>query len=222
MRRKAYIELAGEHEEEQAGAGVHTVARVPIPPSFLGAFTAAVIAFWIVVGAFAFHTNQPDNALTTTWQADIKPIVQTLLPEQWGFFTKSPRDDILLPFSYSEEMSWSSAALYPHSQIQYAFGLNRVSRAQGLEVGIVYKGIIDSNGSWIDCGDYDRAVECLGASSQEPEALWLRVSNSSPNPTLCGRSALSKAQPAPWACANIGQTQQSVAVILVDIVCSTD
>ena len=222
MRRQDSIAFAQEGEEEDLPISGQVGGNGSAPPPSLGVFALLVIAFWTALGAFAFHTNQPDNVLTAPWQTSIKPIVQTILPEQWGFFTKSPRDSIILPFRFSKDSRWATAALYPHSQARYFFGLNRVSRAQGVEVGIVYKAVIDSNSSWTDCTSYSNTIECLASLSSAPAAKWEPITNPSPDPTLCGRAALSKAAPAPWAYANIGQTQQDTSVVLVDIACSTN
>ncbi|WP_255455711.1 SdpA family antimicrobial peptide system protein [Cryobacterium lactosi] len=144
-------------------------------------------------------------------------MVQTILPEQWGFFTKSPREDMILPYTHSQEAGWASAAMYPHAQAQYAFGWNRVSRAQGVEVGLVYKEVVD--GIWTDCTDYGDAIDCLDALSDDSKAEVPTVANLSPDPTLCGLSAFSKAPPAPWAYANIGQAKQRISITLVEITC---
>ncbi|MEA9984600.1 SdpA family antimicrobial peptide system protein [Subtercola sp. RTI3] len=173
------------------------------------------------MSAFVFDTNQPDNVLTSTWQTSIKPVVQTILPEQWGFFTKSPRDDVILPYSYSNGLQWSAAGLYPHSRAEFAFGLNRVSRAQGVEVGIIYKAVLDENGTWTDCDEGTSALDCLTTLAAKPGPAWVTVANPSPDPTICGKAALSKAEPIPWAYANIGQADQSISVVLVEVTCST-
>ncbi|WP_343923222.1 SdpA family antimicrobial peptide system protein [Rhodoglobus aureus] len=165
-----------------------------------------------------FLTNQEENVLTSSWQRSVRPIAQTIAPEQWGFFTKSPRDENLVPCAYDATTGWKKDALFPHSQPQYLFGLNRVSRAQGLELGILYTAIVDKN--WITCGELSSAsLDCLAKLTTDGNESWIRIRNPSPAPTICGQGALAREVPAPWAYARIGQTGTEPLVILIDVSC---
>lgn len=180
----------------------------------LACFAIALVVLWTVAGGFAFLTNQPENVLTTSWQKAVKTSVQTVVPEQWGFFTRSPREDELLPYRW-DGAKWTSVSAYPHSQAKYLFGWNRSSRAQGIEIGLLFKEA--SGQEWRDCDPDKTAVNCLKGLTAS--AGWLPVTNPSPDPTICGRSALSRALPPPWAWANIGQPKQHVSVVLMDVAC---
>lgn len=180
----------------------------------LALFAVALGVAWMALGAFAFLTNQSENVLTTAWQKSVKTSVQTVLPEQWGFFTRSPREDELLPYTY-DGVQWVSASVYPHSRATHLFGWDRRSRAQGIEIGMIYGEIPDSD--WKACDTGQAAVPCLKA--QDPSDPWIPVTNLSPEPTLCGRIAISRALPPPWAWANIGQPTQEFSVILVEATC---
>jgi antimicrobial peptide system SdpA family protein len=189
------------------GEGTFPIRRVTV-------FAVVLVTVWTLVGGFVFLTNQSENVLTTSWQKSVKTTVQTVLPEQWGFFTRSPREDEFLPYRYRSGQ-WAPASAYPHSQIQYFFGWNRISRAQGIEIGVLFSEVADH--AWHQCLPDSLVTSCLGGLSAKAE--WIRVSNPSPDPTLCGRTAISKALPPPWAWANIGQAKQDVSVIFLDVAC---
>lgn len=202
--------------EQISGTTAVPPSSPAVAPGSLGLFAIAISAIWVAIAAFAFHTNQPDNALTTDWQDDAKSTVQTLLPEQWGFFTRSPREDVLVPYRFAEDGGWSSAALYPHSQAQHAFGWNRVSRAQAVEVGLVYTSIPEAK--WIECDMGEELADCLD-SADTATSSWHSSENASPAPTLCGLGAITRSRTAPWAYANIGQQQTSYSIALVNVSC---
>lgn len=199
---------------ELAGPPVESAARGPRSLRRVTCFTVALGSMWVLIGGFAYLTNQPENVLTTSWQNSVKAAVQTVLPEQWGFFTRSPREDELLPYLYRSGQ-WESASAYPHSQATHFFGWNRVSRAQGIEIGVLFAEVADRD--WNECRPNSAVENCLDAFTAEGE--WVRVANPSPDPTLCGHVGISKALPPPWAWANIGQAKQDVAVLLVDVEC---
>ncbi|MFJ8894935.1 SdpA family antimicrobial peptide system protein [Leifsonia sp. NPDC102414] len=201
-------------KELGSDSGEHLGEGSVLPNRRVTIFALVLAALWTLVGGFVYLTNQPENVLTTSWQNSVKTTVQTVLPEQWGFFTRSPREDELLPYQYRSGR-WASASAYPHSQAQYAFGWNRISRAQGIEIGVLYKELADQ--SWQQCSPGYLVTDCLVGLTAKAE--WIRVSNPSPDPTLCGRVAISKALPPPWAWANIGQAKQDVSVIFVDVAC---
>ena len=185
-----------------------------LPQRRVTIFAAMSVAFWVFVGGFVYLTNQPENVLTTSWQLAAKTSVQAVMPEQWGFFTRSPREDELLPYRQNSGQ-WSSASSYPHSQAKYIFGWNRVSRAQGIEIGMLFADVADRE--WHPCSAGSSVAACLEAGA--PDAEWTRLANRSPEPTLCGRTAISRALPPPWAWANIGQAKQDVSVIYLDVAC---
>jgi len=200
--------------ELRSDPGAHAGEGGALPIRRVTIFALVLTALWTLVGGFVYLTNQPENVLTTSWQNSVKTNVQTILPEQWGFFTRSPREDELLPYQYRSGQ-WASASAYPHSKAQYAFGWNRISRAQGIEIGVLYKEVADR--AWHECSPGSSVTNCLAGLAAEAE--WIPVSNLSPDPTLCGRTAISKSLPPPWAWANIGQAKQDVSVIFVDVAC---
>lgn len=209
--------MLGDPERDESSPEPGTIRALSVSP-ILGLFVILLTGFWVLIGAFVYLTNQDENALTTSWQKALRPAVQTIAPEQWAFFTKSPREESLVPYAYEEKTGWALDALFPHSQPQYVFGLNRVSRAQGLELGILYAEIVDRE--WTTCDDgSESTLDCLGQVTEGSGASWVKISNPSPAPTICGRGAVARETPVPWAYARIGQTQTEPLVMLIDVSC---
>lgn len=199
---------------DQRGRSVTPLQSGAVPVRRVTIFASVFMVFWVLLGGSVYLTNQSENVLTTSWQQSVKAPVQTVMPEQWGFFTRSPREDELLSYRQNSGR-WSSASMYPHSQARYLFGWNRVSRAQGIEIGMLFAEVTDRE--WHPCPASSTVTMCLeeGAAGAE----WIDVPNRSPEPTLCGHAAISKALPPPWAWANIGQAKQDASVIYLDVEC---
>lgn len=173
----------------------------------------------VASGAFLLQVNQPDTAITSDWQVKMRRPLQTFLPEQWGFFTKSPREDALVPFrSASRGSHWTSAAAFPHARASNAFGWNRASRAQGIEIGLVTKVLAQQ--TWHDCGSWHSIRECLQNLSPARGATWDMVANPSPAPTLCGRIAIVRTAPIPWAWASAGHSAPRSRVAFAEVECT--
>ena len=86
------------------------------------------------------------------------------------------------------EGSWKNAILGPHGRPSNLFGLNRASRAQGLEYAILLHQI----DVWEDCGEATQA--CL-----DTMAVADTLVNPSPRRTLCGSVGIALQEPVPWA-----------------------
>lgn len=199
-----------------AGEGQPDIRHDARPPARrLTIFGFLLVSAWIVGGGFVFLTNQPETVLTNDWQKSVKTTVQTVLPEQWGFFTRSPREDELLPYGQDAEGGWSSLSQYPHSQAQHWFGWDRASRAQGIEIGVLFNEVADK--PWHKCGARSPLDGCL--KDADSGHGWVTVTNPTPEPTVCGRAAISKALPPPWAFAHIGQAKQEFSVVLLEVQC---
>lgn len=167
---------------------------------------------WLLLFVFTVHTNQEQNALTSRWQLAIRSNVQTISPQQWAFFTKSPRDPTYEPYSIAEG-SWRKASTFPHSKVENAFGWNRESRAQAIELGLIMSQVRGSD--WKKCG---RGIpSCLDNADSHQSVV--RISNPSPAPTLCGRIGIVESSVAPWAWAEIGQEAGHPRAMVAEISC---
>lgn len=178
-----------------------------------GVVLAVLGALWVVGALVVFHTNQEDNVLTSQWQRTLRPAVQTISPQQWAFFTKSPRDPSYEPFVL-DEARWHSGALFPHSRSDNLFGWDRQSRAQAIELGMLYADA--ESMQWQVCADRV-AVGCLTAALAD--SGWSTTMNTSPDPTLCGKVGLVERDVTPWAWAGLDPGENTSRVLLLEVQC---
>jgi antimicrobial peptide system SdpA family protein len=85
----------------------------------------------------------------------------------------------------------------PNGAFSNAFGLNRASRAQGVETALLMNRF--SNSAFQECRDV--MAECL-----ESTKLAGSVKNISPYPSLCGDIGIVMQKPVPWAWWASGQS----------------
>ncbi|MFJ8079273.1 SdpA family antimicrobial peptide system protein [Streptomyces sp. NPDC096205] len=144
---------------------------------------------WLLPALYVIQTHLPGNTLTFPGQDTVATTVNRLAPQGWSFFTKSPRDSELQPYVLRDG-AWRDQLMAPHSAPHNAFGLNRRSRSQGIEMALL---LAQADGlRWTKC-DRDLAA-CLDRAA-EPGT----IANPVPEPTLCGRVALVEQKPVPFA-----------------------
>ncbi len=155
----------------------------------LGAFILALAGVWSMLAVCAVYVVLPFNPIRL-------PLVQTLqtymwMPEGWAFFTRDPREPRTLTFAKVQD-TWVSSSMAPHARPSNLFGVNRASRAQGVELGLIMEAIAVAEHTWEPC---EEAIgTCLEAV---PTADTL--DNISPRPRLCGLVGLAQQEPVPWA-----------------------
>ncbi|NJK43476.1 MAG: SdpA family antimicrobial peptide system protein [Pleurocapsa sp. SU_196_0] len=161
----------------------------------IGVLGLFVLAFW---GLFIAHVAL--NALPyASIRLPLNHVVNTsnLMPEGWGFFTRSPREDRLLLYQ-RQNSSWTSAALPPLGQPHFAMGWDRAPRTQGVELAILLTAP-KTQLTWSSCQVEPR--HCL----ERVKRSRIRLKNRSPMPTLCGEVGVVKQPPIPWAWRNATQ-----------------
>lgn len=147
------------------------------------------VAAWLLPALYVIQIHLPGNTLTFPGQKAVAPTVNRLAPQGWSFFTKSPRDSELQPYVLHDGV-WEGQLLAPHSAPHNAFGLDRRSRSQGIEMALL---LAEADGlRWTKC---DRELAACLDQAKEPGT----VSNPVPEPTLCGRVALVEQKPVPFA-----------------------
>lgn len=111
-------------------------------------------------------------------------------PQGWAFFTRDAREDDTLVF-VREGGTWRNAAARPYFQARYLFGLDRGSKSQGIEMGI----LAQQATSAVPLPCKEAPTVCL---EKAPVALTLQ--NPAPaHRTLCGEVGLVFQKPIPWA-----------------------
>lgn len=179
----------------------------------LGRRTVALACAWTLVIIYVVLTQLPAAAVTLPAQEAFRGAIRAGATQGWAFFTKSPREASLTAFSHNGANLWASAMLGPHSEPRNAFGLNRASRAQGVEMGLLVGALHQEN--WLDCQDTPFA-QCF---EQVPPSAIARVDNPMPAPSLCGQIALKRQEPTPWAWATSEPEAMPVAVARLEVSC---
>ncbi|TGA95545.1 SdpA family antimicrobial peptide system protein [Streptomyces sp. MZ04] len=171
----------------------------------------SIILIWAVAILYAVQEQLPKNVISLPAQKEVKHTVANMAPQGWAFFTKSPRDPEVIPFK-RESGNWESKSLTPHAEPRNAFGLNRASRAQGVEIAMLLSAAKQDD--WHSC-DESRAtcLEKFGAAARS-------IDNKQPNPTLCGTIGLSAERPTPWAWRDlVPETHTPERVLVVEVTC---
>jgi sporulation delaying protein A len=175
------------------GPGARRASRPPAaatrPPVGLVPFALALFVCWGTLGLYAVHGQMPRNVIELPFESRLRPLLPYLTPEGWAFFTRSAREPKLVTYRLASDGRWQSADLGPHSRPTNLFGLDRRSRAQGVEIALLL-GTIRT----------DRQVECKEAIPKCLESLRaVPIRNVSPAPSLCGDVGVAQQEPLPWA-----------------------
>lgn len=150
-----------------------------------------LIVFWLGAIVYVFDANQGVNGLDLPNERSVGPALRLVLPQGWGFFTKSPRDEEFYVFS-SRQGELKNVFQGPAARVKYALGLNRHPRAQGIEFGLVLEDSKDV--PWLKCmGEIEQCMERL---RQSP---LTKVKSRVQNPTFCGEIVLKMQSHVPWA-----------------------
>nr|WP_246482999.1 SdpA family antimicrobial peptide system protein [Brachybacterium halotolerans] len=115
-------------------------------------------------------------------------------PQGWAFFTKPPDGDQVLAYRETPDGLRSIMAT-PQAKPGNMFGLSRAQRAQGPELSQVTDQLRSSD--WFTCVEGDTVDDC--AIDPDSANSAVRLTDSSPTPTLCGDVVLAQAKPVDWS-----------------------
>src|SRR5690606_29470956 len=101
-------------------------------------FTVISVSFYLVfLGFFSsldYNVNTPNVA--------IKQLFNLSAPEGWGFFTRSPREDIVDIYSIEDDKL--DKVMQKNGHYSNLFGISRKSRKIGMETSIILGKVSDS------------------------------------------------------------------------------
>ena len=160
----------------------------------LGAVLLLLGIAWGTAGLYVVHAQIPRNVLELPFERTLKSAIPFFVPEGWAFFTRDPREPRLLPYRRGADGRWTYGHAGPHADIRNVFGLDRISRAQGVEIGLLLGDLADT--AWQQCAD--APTLCL---DELPRTV--SITNRSPGPSLCGDVGLVRQEPVPWAWARV-------------------
>jgi antimicrobial peptide system SdpA family protein len=158
---------------------------------------------------YAVHGGVPSNPLRLPFERKLN--VALWLPEGWKFFTHDAREERIEMY-LRDASGWHDASRGPNSRLTNKLGLDRIGRAQGVELGLISQEV--SPKLWQTCSQAS-AFQCLDSAP-----LARRVSNRSPSPSLCGEVGLVSRKPVPWAWASQGlHVSMPVSFVRLEVEC---
>ena len=139
----------------------------------------------------------PNVAVKQTGNGILERYVKTTFPQGWGFFTKSGREPIIVPYLQTDRGT-AELTTSPVGQARYALGMSRTGRAQGIELGLLLKFL---EGHWEECSNRD-SRKCLEEASEKPFSV--NATNHSPLPSVCGDVIFLETEPVPFEFRELG------------------
>lgn len=152
----------------------------------------------------------PSNVLTPSGPEGPVKLISNLFTQGWGFFTRDAREDqvkiaVLPPTSDR----WTVIDQDGIMQAKYAFGLSRMSRAESIDINILF-GATDENTPWTECPPATLS-SCLEALSPETK---VRVSPVIYEPICSSEVVLIRETPIPFAYRDLTRSKQTFATML--------
>lgn len=145
--------------------------------------TCALVA---VAGAYVIHAALPPNPLSLPGESKLQ--VQAVVPEGWAFFTKTPRTPEILVYEWLGN-GWRDAHA-PKLASAGRLDLSRDARRQGVELGLLFHAV--GQDVWQTCEQ--PVLDCLTAAP-----ISASVTNTVPDPSVCGDVGLAQRQRVPWS-----------------------
>ena len=163
-------------------------------------------AFWGFIFGSSIISGMGSTALPVS--KDSKAFYASILPQGWGFFSKSPRD-VLWGLSAADNKS--EEVLWPNMRVENLFGLYRKGRSQGVEMGNLSTHISEKD--WVSCKD-NNTDDC------KRDAKKITIKNNTPSPLLCGEYYFSNEKIVPWSYFKYSESAVEVEkIVKADIVC---
>lgn len=155
---------------------VLTVTRVALALLWAG------VILWVTVGSV------PDSPLRLPLRVTQNMIAVS--PQGWAFFTRDPREPVDRLYRRQGD-AWVRAN-YANTSPRNLFGVRRAARAVNVEMASLLAQAPDA--AWTDCES--SLADCLRGDGAPPV---VEVDNPSALRSLCGRLAVERRPPVPWA-----------------------
>jgi antimicrobial peptide system SdpA family protein len=148
---------------------------------------AALAMIWSLLSITVFFAAIPDSPMRPSLKEKVGLL--TVLPEGWGFFTRSPREESIFALGRSDA-GWQELNFTATSARNWG-GFLRVSRVQGVELSALTEGLKEED--WTSHPDpFARDADLSAITRRE-------VKNPAVVKTMCGEILLERRSPVPWA-----------------------
>lgn len=152
--------------------------------ALLGATIIAVVAF----GSLPFKLY-----LGPTF-ADASDVTANLVPQAWGFFTKDPREPVLVPYTETDG-TWAVASRGANASVERAFGWDRSARLTEYDIQLVLADAQES--AWHACATDASVSACVDEALIAEGSTEVTVRADAAR--LCGRVAIAREELVPMS-----------------------
>lgn len=156
-------------------------------PRRLALVAGALCLCWCTIAAYSASTVMADTAIELPGVHS--PLVNSLAPQGWAFFTRDPREPQMHVLELRDEQ-WLPLPGFRVSSRENSFGTSRRARKLGVEYGMLFNAV--TKDQWRDCKD--DVSDCLDVIDETIE-----LDTPSPAPAICGDIALVSQPAVPWA-----------------------
>ncbi|WP_130840114.1 SdpA family antimicrobial peptide system protein [Corynebacterium neomassiliense] len=153
-------------------------------PRRIAVIVSLLVAFLFFLTSLFF--TLPHNVISNGANSSLRTFFVDLAPQNWAFFTRSPREEEYVPYS-NEEHSYILET--PQNKSSNMLGISRDQRAQGVELGAIVRGIE----SWNECSSES---ECISAGQKGKVDSIPSISN---DPTICGDALIMSREITSWS-----------------------
>ncbi|WP_157796308.1 SdpA family antimicrobial peptide system protein [Bacillus xiapuensis] len=170
---------------------------------------ALIFIFSVTIGFLLIFLSITSALPVNTLNIDkeLKGVINEVLPQGWGFFSKSPREPDLnaVPLEEQEALQW------PNNSLSNYLGISREGRAQGIELGSII-GAIDEE-SYQNCEN--DVYSCFKTTETA-----INIENTNKNPSICGKWGVVNQEPVPWAWGDqLDSIIMPSTIVKVDVEC---
>jgi antimicrobial peptide system SdpA family protein len=141
---------------------------------------------WLLLVSYIAIANFPHSPIS--FSRNISTGTVLFIPEGWGFFSKSPRDDIFEIY-VRKNNNWQMIRTLPFGSARNYFGLKRDARATGVEFALLSH--LTKEEDWRKVND---KKECFQYST--PVDTLINIQNM---PLICGDVMFVTYPQIPWA-----------------------
>lgn len=152
-------------------------------------FFAITIFCELFLALYVYKGSSIETALQLPFENEIN--IQAFMPEGWGFFSKNPREAQFYIYQ-KKDRKWRNLTR-PNSDYKNFFGLNRKSRAIGVEYGQLLQQTAMDVTRWDSCASKNTR-KCL-------KKIKVKTTTESKilNPVLCDTIGIVRKKIVPWA-----------------------
>jgi antimicrobial peptide system SdpA family protein len=174
-------------------------------------FIATTAAIVVVAMMSVLGNKFPSNVFSPTGPEGVTKSVSMVFLQGWGFFTRDAREDrVSLAAKRTSATGWEILDQDAIFQSKYAFGLSRLSRAESVDINVLYSSLAEDV-EWTECSSGQRLAECI--SRLKPVAR-VGLSPIRPDPLCSSDLALVRETPIPFGYRDLTRKKQTFALAI--------